>query len=170
MYWKTEIDLNKTELNKLNDFASEFKGSSEEEVPNCLNQFPSVLQKINQKIDEYLPKDYDKYLAQSWCISLPKEFSVPSNPHNHGYSHFSFVFYTEVNEALPLIIRDVNNIEFEVDVKVNDFIILPNYLIHYIKPDMSKNQRISFAGDLILTEKEYKSSMFLPPISNWTKL
>jgi hypothetical protein len=69
-----------------------------------------------------------------------------------------------------LIIRDVNNIEFEVDVKVNDFIILPNYLIHYIKPDMSKNQRISFAGDLILTEKEYKSSMFLPPISNWTKL
>jgi len=170
MYWKTKVDLNSDELTALNNFASEFEGSSEEKVPNCLNQFPSVLQKINQKIDEYLPKDYDKYLAQSWCISIPKDFSIPVNPHNHGYSHFSFVFYTKVSEASPLIIRDVNNIEFEVDVKVNDFIILPNYLIHYIKPNVNKNERISFAGDLILTEKEYKSSMFLTPISNWTKL
>ena len=33
-----------------------------------------------------------------------------------------------------------------------------------------KSDRISFVGDVILTEKEYKSSMFLPPVSIWQEL
>ena len=34
-----------------------------------------------------------------------------------------------------------------------------------------KSDRVSFVGaDILLTEKEYKSSMFLPPINNWKKL
>ena len=30
--------------------------------------------------------------------------------------------------------------------------------------------RISFVGDVILTEVEYKSSMFLPPMNIWQEL
>ena len=33
-----------------------------------------------------------------------------------------------------------------------------------------KSDRVSFVGDILLTEKEYKSDMFLPPINNWEKL
>lgn len=170
MYWKSRINLNLKELRLLNEFASNYEGSSEMEVPNALTKFPLVLNKINEKIDEYLPKNYSKYLVQSWSINVLKDMEIPLNPHNHGYSHFSFVFYTMSNGLHPLIIRDVNNIEWEVKVETNDFIVIPNYLIHYIKPEKANEQRISFAGDLILTETKYKSSMFLTPISNWHKL
>ena len=170
MYWKSEIDLTDLEINELNLFASKYEGSSEKAVPNALVQFPSVLKKINDKIDEYLPKDYSKYLAQSWSIYVPEEFSVPNNPHNHGYCHFNFVFYTKTCKDAPLIIRDVNNLEWEIEVKTKDFIIIPNYLIHYIKPGIHSKERISFAGDIVLTEIEYKSSMFLPPMENWKEL
>ena len=171
MYWKSKINLDENELYLLNEFANKHVGTSEFKVPNALTQFPSVLNKINKKINEYLPEDYDKYLAQSWSICLTKDMFIQPNPHNHGYSHFSFIFYTMSEGLDPLIIRDVNNIQWEITVKTNDFLIIPNYIIHFIKPgDAAKEHRISFAGDLILTETEYKSSMFLTPISNWYKL
>ena len=34
----------------------------------------------------------------------------------------------------------------------------------------AKSDRISFAGDILLTEREYKSSLFLPPKNIWQEL
>ena len=170
MYWKTNINLEEGELNVLNSFAEQYEGSSEEAVPNVLTRFPSVLNKVNKKLDEYLPKAYIKYLVQSWSIYVPEGLEVPVNPHNHGYCHFNFIIYTKSTGQVPLFLRDTNSIEFQVEVKTNDFIILPGHLIHFIKTGPSLEERISFVGDMILTEEIYKSSLFLPPVSNWLRL
>ena len=56
MIWQSTIDLTDDERAQLNVFAKQYEGSSEETVPNVLRQFPSVLEKISNLIDSYLPK------------------------------------------------------------------------------------------------------------------
>ena len=170
MIWQSTIDLTDDERAQLNVFAKQFEGSSEETVPNVLRQFPSVLEKISNLIDSYLPKKYKKYLVQSWAINLTKDTVIPYNPHNHGYSHFNFIFYTESDGENCLVLRDANNLEFKLKLKTNEFIILPPQQIHMIDIGKAKSDRISFVGDVILTETEYKSSMFLPPVNIWQEL
>ena len=63
--FETTIDFNKDELDTLNNFAIQYEGSSEEKVPNILLNFLFALEKINVLLDNYLPKDYEKYLVQS---------------------------------------------------------------------------------------------------------
>ena len=72
MYWKSKIDFNQEELDTLNDFATKHLHSSEEAVPNALQQFPFATQKVHDLLNEYLSKDYVKYLVQSWSIYIPK--------------------------------------------------------------------------------------------------
>ena len=170
MIWRSIIDLTDAERLALNIFAKQYEGSSEEIVPNALRQFPSVLEKVNNLIDSYLPKKYKKYLVQSWSINAAKDTVITSNPHNHGYSHFNFIFYTESDGENCLILRDANNLEFKLKLKTNEFIILPPQQIHMIEIGKDKSDRISFVGDVILTETEYKSSMFLPPVNIWQEL
>ena len=170
MIWQSTIDLTDDERAQLNVFAKQYEGSSEETVPNVLRQFPSVLEKINNLIDSYLPKKYKKYLVQSWAINGAKDTIITSNPHNHGYSHFNFIFYTQSNGENSLVLRDANNLEFRLKLKTNDFIILPPQQIHMIEIGKIVADRISFVGDIILTEVEYKSSMFLPPMNIWQEL
>ena len=170
MIWRSTIDLTDTERLALNIFAKQYEGSSEEIVPNALRQFPSVLEKVNNLIDSYLPRKYKKYLVQSWSINVAKDTVITSNPHNHGYSHFNFIFYTESDGENCLILRDANNLEFKLKLKTNEFIILPPQQIHMIEIGKIKSDRISFVGDVILTETEYTSSMFLPPVNIWQEL
>ena len=68
------------------------------------------------------------------------------------------------------MLRDANNLEFKLKLKTNDFIILPPQQIHMIEIGKIVADRISFVGDIILTEVEYKSSMFLPPMNIWQEL
>ena len=96
MLWETTIDFSKEELDTLNNFASQYEGSSEEKVPNILLNFPFALEKINVLLDNYLPEDYEKYLVQSWSIYTPKGYQVFNNPHDHGYCHFSLFFTQKV--------------------------------------------------------------------------
>ena len=150
MIWRSTIDLTDAERLALNIFAKQYEGSSEEAVPNALKQFPSVLEKINSLVDSYLPKKYKKYLVQSWAINVAKDTVITSNPHNHGYSHFNFIFYTQSNGENSLVLRDANNLEFKLKLKTNDFIILPPQQIHMIEIGKIVADRISFVGDLSL--------------------
>lgn len=176
MIWQSTIDLTDEEKNLLNTFARQYEGSSEQYAPNIVSQFPSVLDKVNKKIDEYLlektkvSNKYVKYLVQSWSINIVKNATPPFNPHKHGYCHFNFVFYTENTGELSLVLVDSNNIETEYFLKTNDFIILSSDQIHRIQQNQPSSERISFAGDIILTEKVYKSSLFLPPVNIWKEL
>ena len=78
MIWQSTIDLTDDERAQLNAFAEQYEGSSEEFHPNVIARFPSVLDKVNRKIDEYLPEKtevldtYHKYLTQSWSINIVK--------------------------------------------------------------------------------------------------
>ena len=69
-----------------------------------------------------------------------------------------------------MILKESNNLKFKKNLKTKDFIIIPPQQIHMIEIGEVKSDRVSFVGDILLTEKEYKSSMFLPPINNWEKL
>ena len=95
---------------------------------------------------------------------------TPFNPHKHGYCHLSFVFYTESNGEIPLVLTDCNNLETSYYLKTNDFIMISPEQIHRIRDGHAPSERISFAGDLILTEKTYRSSLFLPPLKIWKQL
>ena len=64
----------------------------------------------------------------------------------------------------------MNNLEFRLSLATNDFVILPPYLTHMIELGIASSDRISFVGDILLTELEYKSSMFLPPMNIWQEL
>tara|TARA_B100000212_G_C26987425_1_gene369287 strand:+ start:16 stop:546 length:531 start_codon:yes stop_codon:yes gene_type:complete len=176
MIWQSTIDLTDDERAELNAFARQYQGSSEHFSPNALLHFPNVLDKVNKKIDEYLLEKtkvldkYVKYLVQSWSINIPKNDTPPFNPHKHGYCHFNFVFYTENTGELSLVLTDSNTMETEYFLKTNDFIILSSDQIHRIQQNQPSSERISFAGDIILTEKMYRSSLFLPPINIWKEL
>ena len=176
MIWQSTIDLTDDERAQLNAFARQYEGSSEEFHPNVIAQFPSVLDKVNKKIDEYLPEKtevldtYHKYLTQSWSINVAKNSMTPFNPHKHGYCHLSFVFYTESSGDIPLVLTDCNNLETSYYLKTNDFIMISPEQIHRIQDGHAPSERISFAGDLILTEKTYRSSLFLPPLKIWQQL
>ena len=170
MYWKSKIDFNQEELDMLNAFATKHLHSSEEAVPNALQQFPFATQKVHDLLNEYLSKDYVKYLVQSWSIYIPKGDFIPYNPHQHGYCHLSFIFYTKNTGENPLVLRDNSSLEFKLNLKTNDFIILPREQVHMVEAGEAKSDRISFAGDILLTEREYKSSLFLPPKNIWQEL
>ena len=64
----------------------------------------------------------------------------------------------------------MNNLEFRLSLATNDFVIVPPYLTHMIEIGVASSDRISFVGDILLTELEYKSSMFLPPVNIWQEL
>ena len=51
------------------------EGTSEEKVPNVLLNFPFALEKVNPLLNDYLSKEYEKYLVQSWSIFTPKRVS-----------------------------------------------------------------------------------------------
>ena len=170
MIWQSTIDLTDDERAQLNSFAMQHEGSSEEKVPNALQKFSFAIKKTNRLLDDYLPKKYNKYLVQSWSINIPKGNHIHYNPHNHGYAHLSFIFYTKSDGKNNLVIKDMNNLEFKLSLTTNDFVIVPPYLTHMIEIGIASSDRISFIGDILLTELEYKSSMFLPPVNIWQEL
>jgi len=170
MLSKTKIELTDEEVTSLNEVALKYEGGSEFDIPNILIDFPSVLEKVNANIDAYLPSSYVKYMTQSWSVNIKPGKKSQVNLHNHGYTHFSFVFYTTANQGCPLVLMDMNNLTFRVDVDFGDFIILPNYYQHQIEPNVVTENRICFAGDIIVTEHEHENSTYLPPIHNWCRL
>ena len=63
-----------------------------------------------------------------------------------------------------------NGLNFEIEVRPNDFIIIPPNLFHTAEQGVATSDRILFAGDVILTHTEYYTSDFLTPMEKWIEL
>jgi len=50
--------------------------------------------------------------------------------HFHGKCMFSSVFYVELPENTETTFKDHNRREFKIDVKQDDYIVFPSYLLH----------------------------------------
>lgn len=170
MYWKTRIDFTDEELKVLNLLSKKYPRSSESTEGNILKDVPFALEKINKILDLYLPRKYKKYLVNSWNMEYLEGEKIPHKPHNHGYAHLGFVFYTKSDGNNRLILMESNGVEFKVEVRPNDFIILPPYLMHTAEYGVVKSDRVLFSGDIILTNMEYELSDFLSPIEQWIEL
>jgi len=166
-----KLNLDNLTLKQLNDKAKSYGVTSEEAQVQILDEFPNVLSAITEKIDLYVGNKHDKYLVQSWSLNWEKNSEQVLPMHNHGFAHINFVLYTskEKNNS-PLIIRDINNLEKEIDCETNDLLILPNHLTHYVRNQVSKENRICYAGDIILTTKYHKQGLHLSPIQYWKQL
>ena len=171
MYWKSSVNLDTEQLTLLNNVAEQYSWTSEPYEPNILIQFPDVLKKISVLLDEYLKeksKIFKKTLVMSWLMNQREGTNMGMLPHRHAYASLSFVFYTMSNGDNPLIVRDGNDIEYEIESKTNDFIILSSDLIHFPKNGGPlKEARISYAGDILLTQLNYENSNSLSPKEVW---
>ena len=173
MYWKTRINFTDDELKVLNLLSNKYGRSSEgglNAVANILKDVPFAIEKINKLIDLYLPIKCKKYLVNSWNMQYLKGEEVPFKPHNHNYAHLSFVFYTKSDGKNKLILMESNGLNFEIEVRPNDFIIIPPDLFHSAEAGVATSDRILFAGDILLTHEEYRTSDFLTPMEKWIEL
>ena len=166
-----KLDLDADTLKQLNDKAISFGLTSEEEHVQILDEFPNVLSAIAEKLDLYVGNNYDKHLVQSWSMNWDKDSEQLHPTHNHGFAHLNFVLYTSKQKNnSPLIIRDINNLEKEIDCETNDLLILPGHVTHYVRNQMCDTNRICYAGDIILTNKYDKQGLSLAPIKYWKQL
>ena len=173
MYWKTRINFTDDELKVLTLLSNKHGRSSEggfEKEPNILKDVPFAIEKINKLIDLYLPIKCKKYLVNSWNMQHLEGEEVPHKPHNHNYAHLSFVFYVKSDGNNKLLLMESNGLNFEIEVRPNDFIIIPPDLFHSAEHGVATSDRVLFAGDIILTHIEYYNSDFLPPMENWIEL
>jgi len=137
-----------------------------------LNEYPDVLYKLKKVLERYVDTNIFNFnLAKSWgCLNTVN--TPDTRLHGHGYCHFGFVFYTAKNETSNIVFKDLNNLEFEVKASENEIIVFPGYLMHYIRGGNTED-RISFAGDILVTYKETPEqnySEYLTPIQTWIQL
>jgi len=170
VFWKTRINFTDDELKVLNLLSNKYPHSSEGRDGNILKDLPFAVKKVNDILDVYLPRKYKKYLVNSWNMQYLKGEKIPHKPHNHAYAHLGFVFYTKSDGNSRLLLLEENGLEFKIEVRPNDFIVIPPQLVHTAEAGIATSDRILFSGDIILTTMEYESSDFLSPTKQWIEL
>ena len=130
-------------------------------------------------------KDVNYFITKSWVAYTEKGEHIAS--HDHGASHFSFVYYVQINENhSPLTFYEPTNRFYMPDatewneqnhqnVTINNepgqLIVFPSWLKHGTKKTQENSPRISISGDIIMTaEKNKVSEILLPNPATWRQL
>lgn len=130
-------------------------------------------------------KDVSYYITKSWVAYTEKGEHITA--HDHGASHFSFVYYVQINENhSPLTFYEPTNRFYMPDatewneqnhqnVTINNepgqLIVFPSWLKHGTKKTQESSPRISISGDIIMTaEKNKVSEILLPNPATWRQL
>ena len=130
-------------------------------------------------------KDVQYFITKSWVAYTEKGEHIAS--HDHGASHFSFVYYVQINENhSPLTFYEPTNRFYMPDatewneqnhqnVTINNepgqLIVFPSWLKHGTKKTQENSPRISISGDIIMTaEKNKVSEILLPNPATWRQL
>ena len=122
-------------------------------------------------------KDVQYFITKSWVAYTEKGEHIAS--HDHGASHFSFVYYVQINENhSPLTFYEPTNRFYMPDatewneqnhqnVTINNepgqLIVFPSWLKHGTQKTKETSPRISISGDIIMTAGENKISEILIP-------
>tara|TARA_A100001011_G_C13954493_1_gene692624 strand:+ start:87 stop:713 length:627 start_codon:yes stop_codon:yes gene_type:complete len=139
--------------------------------------FEPLKQKIFKNLDEFsevflLKKDKDHVISNIWANINP--FGGSNMPHNHPGALFSGVFYLQCNDDSgdlcfthpamnqnyhfnDLTVRDFNNINsggINLTPKVGKMILFPSYQYHYVRANMTQQDRITLAFNTQYLDKD----------------
>lgn len=122
---------------------------------NCINDYADQIMHIKNQI----------YITSSWLnVSSANQHH---NLHNHPNSILSGCFYIKVNDSQPTInfsrttqpflfnldhhsFNSFNSTEWSLPVEDNMLILFPSSCYHYVKPNLTKNKRISLSFDTFI--------------------
>ncbi len=142
---------------------------------------------IRKCVIDYL--DYFKVDKSTFKVNFVKTWFTICDPeqtlpiHYHSCSHLSFVYYIQTpGDPLVLVKKNPNewfgdafkHIEehnycngdgYVIEPKPEHLVLFPSNIEHYTAPENRKHQRISLAGDIVLTLKDRRDSEsgLLPP-------
>jgi uncharacterized protein (TIGR02466 family) len=123
------------------------------------------MEHVNIYLNEIMMVDAELYITNSW-INVTGHTQQHSL-HNHNNSIVSGVFYLDASDSQPTITFNrmippffltmrskeytmFNSIEWNIPVEDNSIIIFPSQCYHFVKQNLSKNQRISIAFNTFL--------------------
>ena len=122
-------------------------------------------------------KDVQYFITKSWVAYTEKGEHITA--HDHGASHFSFVYYVKINKNhSPLTFyeptqrfympdatewNDQNHQNVTINNEPGQLIVFPSWLKHGTQKTEETSPRISISGDIIMTAGENKISEILIP-------
>jgi|TARA_X000001382_G_C3111771_1_gene160164 uncharacterized protein (TIGR02466 family) len=147
--------------------------------------FNSLQVNLNIFFNNLKYKNVDYFITKSWVAYTEKGEHISA--HDHGASHFSFVYYVLKNNNHSSITfyepnqrfympeatewNDQNHQSILIKNEPGQLIIFPSSLKHGTQKTEESSPRISISGDIIMTSKVNTISEILIPNPNtWKKL
>jgi len=149
------------------------------------NFFKQLKKELNIFLNNLNYKDVDYFITKSWVAYTEKGEHIAA--HDHGASHFSFVYYVLINKNhSPLTFyepvqrfympdatkwNEQNHQNVEISTNSGQLIIFPSWLKHGTKKTEENSPRISISGDVLMTSQKNKvSEILIPNPATWMKL
>jgi uncharacterized protein (TIGR02466 family) len=135
------------------------------EAPELSQLKKDLMDHVNIYLNEIMQVDAELYMTNSWInvTAHQKQHAL----HNHNNSILSGVFYINASDSQPSISFNrmtppfflhmsakqytmFNSMEWNVPVEDGGIIIFPSNCFHFVKPNLTNNQRISIAFNTFL--------------------
>jgi len=149
------------------------------------NFFSELKINLNVFLNNLKYKNVDYFITKSWVAYTEKDQHIAA--HDHGASHFSFVYYVKKNKNHSSITfyepnqrfympdatewNDQNHQNVLINNEPGQLIIFPSSLKHGTEKTKEQSPRISISGDIIMTSKVNTiSEILIPNPDTWKKL
>ena len=149
------------------------------------NFFNELKINLNIFLNKLKYKNVDYFITKSWVAYTDKGDHISA--HDHGASHFSFVYYVLKNKNHSSITfyepsqrfympeatewNEQNHQNLLINNEPGQLVIFPSSLKHGTQKTEEKSPRISISGDIIMTsEKNKVSEILIPNPATWIKL
>jgi uncharacterized protein (TIGR02466 family) len=119
-----------------------------------------LMEHVNIYLNEIMMVEAELYITNSWInvTGYQKQHAL----HNHNNSIISGVFYVDAADSQPSITFNkmnppfflhmkakdytiFNSMEWNIPIENNTIIVFPSQCYHFVKPNLTENQRISIA-------------------------
>ena len=147
--------------------------------------FTELKTNLNVFLNNLKYKNVDYFITKSWVAYTEKGEHIAA--HDHGASHFSFVYYVKKNKNHSSITfyepnqrfympdatewNDQNHQNVLINNEPGQLIIFPSSLKHGTEKTKEQSPRISISGDIIMTSEMNKvSEILIPNPQTWVKL
>tara|TARA_R110000851_G_scaffold259937_1_gene412471 strand:+ start:56 stop:742 length:687 start_codon:yes stop_codon:yes gene_type:complete len=153
------------------------------------NKFKSFFDELKINLNTFLEnlkyKNVNYFITKSWVAYTDKGDHISA--HDHGASHFSFVYYVLKNKNHSSLTfyepsqrfympeatewNEQNHQNLLINNESGQLVIFPSSLKHGTKKTEEKSPRISISGDIIMTSEINKvSEILIPNPATWMKL
>lgn len=181
---KTGYSFTSDKAGPLNSFEALY--GDQLQLNKKFNKFFNSLQiNLNLFLNNLKYKNVNYYITKSWVAYTEKGEHISA--HDHGASHFSFVYYILKNKNHSSITfyepsqrfympeatewNDQNHQNILINNEPGQLIIFPSSLKHGTQKTEEPSPRISISGDIIMTsETNAISEILIPNPETWKKL